>query len=178
MYHEPGQSRIGDRDREPDKNASRFPRLRRAISDLRSPGLNVLNRFSISRGSWTPLLPDLLPPFFIPAGGAEIHFLIDLLDVPAGETGEIFRLGPISGIKRLKISSGRVAFCFASPRVPENVPSLKVGAITGLLESQILREMRRIVAQVKPGYEHIGACVRPRNRAVDTRFSGGRVDVV
>ena len=125
-----------------------------------------------------PLLPDLLPPFFIPVGGAKIHFLIDVLNIPAGETREIFRLGPISGIKRLKIGSSRVAFGFTSPRVPENVPSLKVGPIASLLKSQILREMRRIVAQVKPGYEYIGPSVRPRNRTIDTGFPRSRVDVL
>ena len=58
-----------------------------------------LNPFNIPVVLGPLLLPDLLPPFLIPVRWLKIHFLIDLLNIPAGKTREIFRLGPIAHVK-------------------------------------------------------------------------------
>ena len=58
-------------------------------------------------------------------------------------------------LAKLRLVLADVASCLAFPRTADNVASLIVLSVAGLLEHQIFRKMFAVVAYVQPGYEDI-----------------------
>src|SRR5262249_21051472 len=103
------------------------------------------------------LAVELLPPLagvglaFASADGVDL--LPDVLDRPARECREVAGLPLGTDAKRLAIALGRLALNLSLPRMLQDVASLEIVAVAGLLEDEILGEARGVVADVEASHE-------------------------
>src|SRR5205085_6161273 len=100
------------------------------------------------------LLPQPLPPRRLRADrGIGSHLLTDVGDVPAGQRCQLLGLAGAALDERSPVVVRRAAGRAAGEGMPQHVASLEVAAIPGLLEHQVLRKVRAVVADVQPRQE-------------------------
>src|SRR5437667_9626235 len=97
-------------------------------------------------------LPKLSPPRILGQGAVvgPAGALDDVGDVPARQRCKAsgFLLMPVAQLRAIR--RHRAARVVARPRVAQDVASLEVAAIGGLLEHQILGEVRVVVPHMQP----------------------------
>src|SRR5260221_5263812 len=81
----------------------------------------------------------------------EVHLPADVVDAPAGQSGEVpgFLLLPVA--HGAAISGDSFALRLAGPGMVEDVAGLEVRPVAGRLEDEVLREMLAVVADVEAG---------------------------
>src|ERR1041385_5522735 len=95
-------------------------------------------------------LPQFLIPLIVRRLGPEVHLLLDILELPAGELGERLRLRLLPLEHALLVRPGLRAIHGALVRVLHDVTALEVVSIFGLLKDEVLGEVRGVVAHVQP----------------------------
>src|SRR5262245_173209 len=104
----------------------------------------------------TPTSPQLPPPLRLLVRRRErgdVHLLPHVFDGPTGEVRDVdrFALLPVAQVAAVVPRGGTVTR--PGPRMVEDVAGLEVAAVAGLLEHQILGEVRAVVAAVQAGRE-------------------------
>src|SRR4051794_13979347 len=97
------------------------------------------------------LLPEFLPPcLFLRRGLFQMHLAADRPDVPTGQGGQGLGLLVVTLPEAPEVGPRLPAFArFSRPGVAQDVAALEGRFVGGLLEDQVLGEMRRVVAQVQ-----------------------------
>src|SRR4029078_9712433 len=94
---------------------------------------------------------------------------------PAGERGERLRLALVTVGQRPAILLRGGTCISAAPVVAQDVTPLEVLAIAGLLEDEVLGEVRAVVAEMQSRDEDVARPGEPRVcRTDDPRAGGGR----
>src|SRR4029079_15106850 len=83
------------------------------------------------------------------------RLLPDVLDLPAGERGERLRLALVTVGQRPAILLRGGTRISAAPVVAQDVTPLEVLPIASLLEDEVLREVRAVVAEMQPRDEDV-----------------------
>src|SRR4029078_4803959 len=93
---------------------------------------------------------------------------------PAGERGERLRLALVTVGQRPAILLRGGTCISAAPVVAQDVTPLEVLAIAGLLEDEILREVRAVVAEMQPRDEDVARPGPRIGRTAVRRAAAGR----
>jgi hypothetical protein len=89
-------------------------------------------------------------------GGGQVHPPAHVLDLPAGQLGHVLRLILLSFPELVAVNSSRGA----RPRIGgmvDDIASLELALIAGLLEDKILGEVGSVVPDVETGQEDASA---------------------
>src|SRR5436190_4973629 len=129
---------------------------------------------------WLP--PQPFPPRRLGLGRATQNAgaLADVGDAPAGQRGKAFDLLFVSRAQLGTIGRRRAASLVAGPRMAQDVAALEVRPVAGLLEHEILGEVRAVVPHVQAGEENVrclaaAVAVAPEHAELPQLVAGERV---